>query len=37
MPTIRKYDLLDKCQYQILDDTRVAQIEHSSLKGTEFL
>ena len=36
-PTIRKYKLLLKCHDQILDDTRVAHIENSPLKGAEFL
>ena len=36
-PTIRKYKLLMKCHDQILDDTRIAHIEHSPLKEAEFL
>ena len=36
-PTIRKYKLLMKCHDQILDDTRIAHIEHSPLNDAEFL
>ena len=36
-PTIRKHKLRMKCLDHILDDTRIAHIEHSPLKEAEFL